>query len=242
MNTEKLIFKTHKALVKSFVRSTLRYDLLLETPLPAGAKIIVANHPTTSDPFLLPLLVNDPIQILVTEVAFEVPFLGKLMKKAGHISVPRTRGSGGHVIPAAIDRLKAGGTIAVFPEGAISPKIGQFCPPRSGAARIALQSGAPVIPVGIHLDPDGYVENTITTESYSGSARWVRRGSYYLTVGKAMQFKGNVEDRDYVRQVSRPHHGCHRISGTPQRKPHGNYAHLLAAAFPPLAQAGHGLI
>jgi 1-acyl-sn-glycerol-3-phosphate acyltransferase len=203
VNTEKLVFKAHKHLVKAFVRSMLNYDLLIDELLPAGPKIIVANHPTTSDPFLLPLLVNDPIQILVTEVAFEVPILGKLMTKAGHISVPRTRGTGGHVIPAAVNRLKEGSTIAVFPEGVISPEFGQFSPPRSGAARIALQSGAPVIPVGIHLDPDGYVENTITTDSYSGLARWVRRGSYYLTVGKAMQFEGDVEDRDHVHQVAR---------------------------------------
>ena len=203
MNTEKLLFKTHKRLAKTFVRTLLNYDLLMEAPLPSGPKILVVNHPTTSDPLLLPLLVNDPVCILVTEVAFEVPIFGKLIAKAGHISVPLARGTGGQVIQAAVDRLKAGETIAVFPEGVISPKIGQFSPPRSGAARIALQSGAPVIPVGIHLDPDGCVENTITTDSYSGLARWVRRGSYYLTVGKPLEFNGNPDNHEYVRQVSR---------------------------------------
>jgi 1-acyl-sn-glycerol-3-phosphate acyltransferase len=203
VNIEKMLFKAHKRLARIFVRTLLNYDLLMEAPLPAGPKIIVVNHPTTSDPLLLPVLVNDPICILVTEVAFEVPIFGKLIAKAGHISVPRARGTGGHVIPAAVDRLKAGHTVVVFPEGVISPKIGQFSPPRSGAARIALQSGAPVIPVGIHLDPHGCVENTITTESYSGLARWVRRGAYYLTVGKPLEFHGNPENREYVNQVSR---------------------------------------
>ena len=226
MNAEMMFFKTHKRLAKTFVRTMLNYDLLIEAPLPPGPKIIVVNHPTTSDPFLLPLLFNDPVYILVTEVAFEVPVLGKLMTKAGHISVPRARGTGGQVIQAAVDRLKAGHTVAVFPEGVISPQIGQFSPPRSGAARIALQSGAPVIPVGIHLDPDGCVENTITTDSYSGLARWVRRGSYYLTVGKALEFNGNPEDHEYVRQVSR------RIMDAVELQTHRSEIRMAATSIP----------
>jgi len=212
MNIEKLLFKTHKSLVKTFVRSMLNYDLLMEAPLPAGPKILAVNHPTTTDPFLLPLLVSEPIHILVTEMAFEVPILGALMRKAGHISVPRAKSrireerksrKKVNVIQAAVDRLSAGDTIGIFPEGAISPAVGKFCKPHSGAARIALQSGAPVIPVGIHLNPGCYVEKTFTTDSFSDTARWARSGSYYLTVGKALHFAGDAKNRDYVHQVTR---------------------------------------
>ena len=39
----------------------------------------------------------------------------------------------------------------IFPEGALSPQEGGFCQARTGVARLALESGAPVFPAGIHL-------------------------------------------------------------------------------------------
>jgi 1-acyl-sn-glycerol-3-phosphate acyltransferase len=197
MNREQIVFKLNQTSMAAYAHTLLNYDLLMEEALPAGPKIIVANHPTTTDPFLLPLLVNEPIYMLITELAFQAPILGQLLQAAGHIRVPSTHGSGEQIIAAAVERLKTGATVGLFPEGHLSPDINQFCRARSGAARVALLSGAPVIPVGISLNPNGY----LTTRYAGEEARWAR-GSYYLTVGKPMTFVGDVDDHDLVRKVS----------------------------------------
>ncbi len=201
MNLEKITFNLHKFLIRGYARTFLNYDLLVEEPLPSGPKIIAANHPTTTDPFLLPLIGNEPIYMLITEMAFEVPVFSSLLTSAGHISVSKNH-SGEQIVDAAVTRLKQGGTIGLFPEGSLSPSIGQFSRTRTGAARIAIKSGAPIIPIGIHLSEGAYLRRTIKTSHYENTARWAYRGDYYLTVGKALHFDGDVEDREHVHRVS----------------------------------------
>ena len=201
MNLEKITFNFHKFMIGGYARAMLNYNLLMEEPLPDGPKIIVANHPTTTDPFLLPLIVKEPIYMLITEMAFEVPVLSNLLTGAGHISVSKNR-PGGHIVEEAVARLAGGGTVGLFPEGSLSPAMGQFCKARTGAARIAIKSGAHVIPVGIHLSKNAFFSQQMKTANYENTARWAYRGDYYLTAGKPVYFQGSVEDRDYVRQVS----------------------------------------
>jgi 1-acyl-sn-glycerol-3-phosphate acyltransferase len=202
MTREQLMFKLHKSIVKGYARTLLNYDLLMDEVLPDGPKIIVANHPTTTDPFLLPILVNDPITILVTGMAFEVPVFGRMLHSAGHIPVEKPCPNAQLVVDAAVEKLASGGTIGLFPEGCLSPKIGQVSRLKTGAARIALQSGVQVIPVGIHLSPNAYFEKAMQTEGYEATCRIFYRGSNYITVGKALHFEQTSLDRAVVREVS----------------------------------------
>lgn len=199
MNREQMIFKFQKTMMTGYARMLFHYDLAVEEALPAGPKLLIANHPTTTDPFLLSLMMNEPVSILVTQLAFDAPLLGRALRAGGHIPVPVQRGgSGEQIIPAAVAKLQAGGVVAVFPEGSLSPEVGQFCAPRTGAARIALLSGAPVIPVGIHLSRDAYLNF-----KYQVPGRLACRGDYYVTVGKPLTFTGDVEDRELVRAAAR---------------------------------------
>ena len=76
--------------------------------------------------------------------------LGRYLRAAGHI--PVITGNGRAAFEEAKRLLGAGQTVTIFPEGSISPLEGGFYPARTGVARLALSTGAPVIPVGIHLD------------------------------------------------------------------------------------------
>jgi 1-acyl-sn-glycerol-3-phosphate acyltransferase len=175
-------------------------DVAWEEALPEGPKIIAPNHPSTTDPFLITGLVAEPTSILINDKLFKVPLFGRYLHLTGH--VPVVEGSGRAAFEAAQQLLQAGRSIAVFPEGDVSPAEGGFHPPRTGAARLALSTGAPIVPVGIHL----LRERIRVVESrYSGisaTGRWYLRGPYALTVGRPMQFGGDVEDRAYVRAVS----------------------------------------
>lgn len=202
MNTENVIFHLQKSLVRVYTTLLINMDIEFEAPLPEGPKILVANHPTTTDPFFLSLLSNEPVYIPVTAVAFEIPIFRRILYSAGHIPVDMIKVNGQSVIDQAEEKLAAGKTIGIFPEGELSPEIGAFCRTKTGAARMALLSGVPVIPVGIHLDEEAYFKKDLTTENYSETARIAYRGNYAMTVGKARHYVGGVDDYRFVRDVA----------------------------------------
>jgi len=90
----------------------------------------------------------------------------------------------------------------IFPEGALSPLEGGICPPHTGVARLALITGAPVIPVGIHLQRERIHFRATTVDGKTEVARFYLHGPYAVTIGEPMRFEGNIEDREYVRVVS----------------------------------------
>jgi 1-acyl-sn-glycerol-3-phosphate acyltransferase len=191
-----------RAVMRLYTWAMLDMDVQYQAPLPAGPKIIAANHPTTIDPFFLLTLVSGPMSILVTGMCFKAPVFGRYLRLAGH--VPVVSGNGRAAFEEARQLLQAGRTIGIFTEGALSPIEGGigFHKPRTGTARLALSTGAPVIPVGIHLHREGirYVDTRL--DDVSAVARWYLRGPYAMTIGQALRFEGDVEDRDRVRAIS----------------------------------------
>jgi 1-acyl-sn-glycerol-3-phosphate acyltransferase len=186
--------------VASYAQLMLKMDISWHTPLPGGPKIIAANHPTTADPVWITRLTSEPMHILITEMCFRVPLVGRSLRMAGH--VPVVDGNGRAAFEEAIKLLKDGRTVTIFPEGALSPLDGGVHAPHTGVARLALITGAPVIPVGIHLQRERirFVETTV--DGKTETARWYLRGPYAVTVGEPMRLDGAVEDRTYVRSAS----------------------------------------
>ncbi len=120
----------------------------------SGAAIIAGNHLSFSDSIFLPLVVSRR----VTFVAKAEYFTGTGVKGyltrmffvgTGTIAVDRT---GGHAARAAIDTglrvLASGQLFGIYPEGTRSPD-GRLHRGKTGVARLALESGAPVIPVAM---------------------------------------------------------------------------------------------
>ena len=182
--------------------SSLFFDLDLHyrSVLPAGPKILVANHPSTIDPVLLTLVVPEQTSILITERLFKVPLFGRSLRLTGHIEVLLENGR--PAMEESIRFLKQGRTLGVFPEGDISPAEGGCARPHTGAARLALLSGAPVIPVGIALEPHRLWRRVTTVRGMTDTAAWYLSGSYFITIGSPVTFQGNVEDRECVHSVT----------------------------------------
>ena len=142
------------------------------------------------------------MSILINEVLFNVPLFGPYLRRAGHVPVPLIAGCGGASFERARQLLLAGRTVAVFPEGAISPLGGGFLKPHSGVARLALSTGAPVIPIGIHLQRERIRLITTQVAGRPEVGTWYLRGRYAITVGEPMHLTGDPEDRRYVRSVA----------------------------------------
>jgi len=123
--------------------------------LPAqGPVLLAANHLSGWDTVLIPLASPRPVQFLTKSAYFTKPGLkGRFMRwfftSIGGVPVHR---SVGHDAQAALHSgsaiLRSGAVFAVFPEGTRS-RDGRLYKGRSGAAWMALDTGAMVVPVGV---------------------------------------------------------------------------------------------
>jgi 1-acyl-sn-glycerol-3-phosphate acyltransferase len=115
-----------------------------------GGAILAANHVSFLDGMLLPLVVPHRRVMWLTKVKYiDKPVLHWFLTGAGVIPVatddPRAIGSS---VTAAVEAVRSGRLVGIFPEGTRSPD-GRLHRGKTGVARVAFESGAPVIPAGI---------------------------------------------------------------------------------------------
>ncbi len=134
------------------------YDILFsrgveisgDLPLPGGARIIAANHTNASDTLRLPYLLPGRTHCLLQNGLFAIPLLGWLFGKTGQVCVDREHGRAAYLQTCRL--LRAGETVALFPEARLCPREARL-PAKSGAVRLALETGAPLIPLGFYVRP-----------------------------------------------------------------------------------------
>jgi 1-acyl-sn-glycerol-3-phosphate acyltransferase len=198
---QKFLYLMSWAVVRVFALVMLRFDVHRHSNLPTGPMIFVANHPSATDGFLIHMVSRKPLNVLITAKAFTVPVFGWFLRKVQEIPVPLQQGSA--ALEQARRHLAKGQSVAIFIEGHVSPPEGGFLPPRSGAAILALSSGAPVVPVGISLHRQRCLTiRSRITGGVESEAPWYFRGPYAMTVGQPTHFAGDVEDREHVRRTS----------------------------------------
>jgi 1-acyl-sn-glycerol-3-phosphate acyltransferase len=139
-----------RAVLEAAFRVLFTYDCLGEERIPSrGPAVIAANHPSYLDPVLLSLQVERPIRFMAWDALFRVPLLGALMRLFGAFPVDVRPGGGRAAYEAARERLDEGELVGIFPEGRRS-RAGWMEPElRAGAARLALESGALLVPATI---------------------------------------------------------------------------------------------
>ncbi|GAA0489581.1 1-acyl-sn-glycerol-3-phosphate acyltransferase [Paractinoplanes deccanensis] len=126
----------------------------LENLPESGGAILAPNHLSIGDQVFLGVLTPRHIAFWAKAEYFRGEGLrGRLTRRVvtGMGAIPVERGGGRAALAAfdaAIPVLRAGGLVAVFPEGTRSPD-GRLYRGRSGAVRLAHQAGVPIIPVGI---------------------------------------------------------------------------------------------
>lgn len=119
--------------------------------LPDGGFILCPNHVTEIDPLVVGHAIYSSKRYpryLAKESLFKVPVLGFVLKKTGQIPVARTSVGASQSLVTARKVLDANGVIIIYPEGTLT-RDPELWPMRghTGAARLALQTGAPVIPM-----------------------------------------------------------------------------------------------
>jgi 1-acyl-sn-glycerol-3-phosphate acyltransferase len=125
------------------------YECEGEEVLPDGAAVVAANHPSYLDPILLSLEVARPIRFMAWDAMFRVPLVGSLMRAFGAFPVDVRPGKGREAYAKAKALLEQGELVGIFPEGKRSRTGWMEASLREGAARLAWETGVPLVPVTI---------------------------------------------------------------------------------------------
>lgn len=112
--------------------------------------VFVSNHASFLDGPLLLLLIPPPLRIILKKSLFRIPIIGQAMRFVGFVPVDRRGAQGGRVsIDRAADLIRDRQySFLIFPEGTRTPD-GILQAFRRGGFFLAIQSGAPLIPVSI---------------------------------------------------------------------------------------------
>ncbi|MFA6029429.1 MAG: lysophospholipid acyltransferase family protein [Elusimicrobiota bacterium] len=113
-----------------------------------GPVIIASNHPTYLDAAFLMVGLRRSVRFMAWEKHYRVPLLGALMRAYGVIPVD-IRKPGRASFEAAVRVLRGGEAFGIFPEGGRTKSLAPMNPFKSGVARLALITGAPIVPATI---------------------------------------------------------------------------------------------
>ncbi len=114
-----------------------------------GPFVVVANHQSILDILLLSRVPRE-MKWVAKEELFEIPWVGWMLRMSGDIPIRRGDAeSGGEALARAKRYLASGMSVMMFPEGTRSAK-GTLLPFKSGAFRLAIEAGVPVLPIVVH--------------------------------------------------------------------------------------------
>src|SRR3954468_24634239 len=164
-----------RALFQPFFHVYFRLSRIGREHIPAdGPVILAANHRSFLDPFVIATLARRPLYYVAKRELFERRWQGWLLNALG--AFPVDRGSGDRdMIDTAKAILARGDAVLIFPEGTrIRP--GSLGRPKRGVGRLALETGAPVVPVAV-----------IGTESIRAGWR-IRPHKVRIRIGRPLTF------------------------------------------------------
>lgn len=165
--------------------------------LPAGPKIIAANHTLVSDAFHIPLQVKEKLHFVIQADVLTIPIVGYLLRQAGQIPVERGDNKGCTTMENACRLLRDGKTLVIFPEGRLVPP-GERIPARSGVIRMAFQTGAPIIPLGIHVPPQNITAFSIHRLGKKRTGLWQTSGRCHLKFGAPWKPRASGHDKEHL--------------------------------------------
>ena len=147
-----MLYRILRATVPPVLRIAWRLRVEGIERLPPGAAIVVANHDSLADPFVVGSAIDRPLRYLAKAELWENRAVRRLMDTLGAIKVERGRGDVA-AVAAAAQAIAAGDSVVFFPQGTVLGSPDR--PWQRGAARIALTTGAPLVPVAIVGAADG---------------------------------------------------------------------------------------
>ncbi|MDT4939221.1 MAG: hypothetical protein QOG80_2892 [Pseudonocardiales bacterium] len=168
-----------------------------------GAAILVTNHISHVDPFLIAKMIIDggrTPRFLAKSTIFDVKVIGAAMRGMGHIPVKRGSADARQSLSAAVDSLRSGRILALHPEGTVTrDPAGWPMSGKTGAARLAmLVPDIVVIPVA-----QWGVQDSI--DLYRRKVRLVPRPKHTLSIGEPIDlsaFRGREPTPAVLKEIT----------------------------------------
>jgi glycerol-3-phosphate dehydrogenase (NAD(P)+) len=135
--------------LKPFLRIYFRISLVGREHLPKeGGVILASNHRSFLDPFVVGAWLGRPVFFVAKKELFDRRFAGWFLNCLGAFPIKRGE-SDEESVETAKQILARGDALVIFPEGT-RHRTGSLGRPKRGVGRLALETGAPVIPVAVH--------------------------------------------------------------------------------------------
>ena len=137
-----------------------------------GPILLAPNHRAYMDPPYLSMVTKRQLHLMAKDQLFQIPVFGPYIKAMGAFPVKRGAADRG-AIRQAIEELKAGHVLGIFPEGTRADS-GTLMPAERGFALIAKQTGIPIVPIAL----EG------TDRVHPKHAKRLHRAHVIATIGK----------------------------------------------------------
>jgi glycerol-3-phosphate dehydrogenase (NAD(P)+) len=143
-----IVYWLTRAIIQPFFHLYFRLSRIGREHIPeSGPVIFASNHRSFLDPFILGVCSRRPVYYIAKREIFANPFVAWFVGSLG--AFPVNRGAGdGDMLDTAKAILERGGCVLIFPEGTRT-RPGALGRPKRGVGRLALETGAPVVPVAM---------------------------------------------------------------------------------------------
>ena len=183
-------YRVARAMLSRPLRSAYDIDVDGAGDLPVGAAILAANHRSFMDSVFLAFVLDRPVAFLAKAEYFDRRSTAWFFRSTGQIPLRRGSPAGARqALDAAADVLADGGIVGVYPEGTRS-RDGRLHRGQLGAARLAVSSGAPIVPVGL-----------VGTDNVQAPDRWLPRVGKRVKVHFGSPVWAGPQEADRARQL-----------------------------------------
>ncbi len=171
----------------------IRYRISGMEHLPVGQRspaILLVKHQSTYETFLMPTIMPHPLAYVFKRELLYVPFFGWAMGWLDMIHIDRSQRAQAFnkVVAQGKELLAQGVWIIMFPEGTRIPR-GQKGTYKTGGTRLAIETGAPVIPIAV-----------TSAKCWPRKAFIKRPGVVDVSIGKPIDSAGR-EPEELMREV-----------------------------------------